>query len=141
MTKWDNYDDSVVVLRDGSVTVDGVKYASSDTFQRDPRLRDPTAAMLAQAYWRDVTAPRIAPTPLGWKYCGSALKHAAPLDATREEKELYTRAVLPRDKFGTRRTNPDGKDYLCTDCRNELDRRTYERSRAVVRVYRRREWE
>lgn len=124
-----DFDDSRVTLCDGAIAVDGVMVSASRQFTRDPRLGHPTFAMLEAAY-RRAWQPRMLRIPEGYKYCGSGLKHAAPFED----------AVLPRELFGNDRSRADGKDYLCRECRNALERRRYAREHeGGVRVYRRRE--
>lgn len=132
MTFFNDYDDTRVVLCDGAISVDGIMISASRSFVRDVRLANPTPAMQKAAYWRDAMTPQHITIPEGYKYCQSGLKHAAPFED----------AILPRDEFGNDHTQPDGKRRICTACRNEQERRAYARQHnAVVRLYRRREWE
>lgn len=122
-----DFDDSRVTLCDGAISVEGVMVSASRSFVRDPRIAQPTDAMIARLFWRDVLTARIRLIPDGYKYCSSGLRHAAPFED----------AVLPVTEFGVDTRNADGRNRMCKHCRNYLDRMRYSSGRDV-REYRER---
>lgn len=122
-----DFDDTRVTLCDGAIAVDGVMVSASRSFQRDPRIAQPTDAMIARLFWRDVFTARLRIIPEGYKYCSSGLRHAEP----------FADAVLPVSEFGVDQRQPDGRNRMCKHCRNYLDRMRYSGGRDV-REYRER---
>jgi len=102
-----DFDDSIVVLCDGAISVDGVMVSASRSFRRDPRLAQPTDAMLEALYRRDVFTVRIhAPEP-GKRWCSEC-------DYWKFE-----------DQFASDPRTHSGKSYICRDCKKALDARRY----------------
>ena len=111
-----DFDDSIVVLCDGAISVDGVMVSASRSFRRDPRLAQPTAAMLQREYWRAIMTPRVLRLPDGYKYCSSGLRHDEP----------FADAVVPLTEFANDPRTADGKSYICRHCKKALDARRYQ---------------
>lgn len=101
------YDDALVTLKDGDITVDGVKVAGSVTFRRDPRL-----SHLAQA---------LMDMPPMWK----APRQMAQVDS--QSKWCYCCGdVRPKSYFAPDKRNADGLDSRCKGCEAERQRRGYQ---------------
>lgn len=99
------FDDSLVTLGDGLLTVEGVKVAGSRTFRRDPRLGSLAQALMdlpprRKASHQGVTMP-------GMKWCSEADHWEA------------------RDEFSADPRYIDGKKPVCKLCCARNERRRY----------------
>ena len=115
------YDDSLVVLKDGDITVDGIKVAGSVTFRRDPRLSHLAQALMDMPpMWR---APRqMAQVAPGHKWCYQC-SNIRPVHYFSPHKETF-----------------DKLDPRCKECENARRRMRYANSvDHQVRDYKRRE--
>ncbi len=114
------FDDEVITLRDGMVTVDGVQVRGSQTCIRDPRKVNPTLEMLQRV--QSIFTPKIYPVPKGKKYCSECAEW------------------LDVKMFNMNRTRRDGYSYICRNCENLLKRKRYAKKRFsegthIVRSY------
>ena len=102
-----DFDDTIVVLCDGAISVEGVMVSASRSFRRDPRLAQPTDAMIHALYLRDVfTARWRAPEP-GKLWCSEC-------DCWKYE-----------DQYASDPRTHSGKSYICRDCKKDADARRY----------------
>lgn len=100
------YDDAMVTLRDGTVSIDGVKVAGSITFRRDPRL-----SHLAQA---------LMDMPPIWR---------APRQMVQVDKDskwcMECGDTRPKSYFTAKRDTFDGLDPRCKACDAARKRKEY----------------
>lgn len=63
------FDDGIITLGDGAISVDGEMVSGSRQWVRDPRLHHPTDRMVEELFRRAVTISPCNPLPAGQKWC------------------------------------------------------------------------
>ena len=102
-----DFDDSIVVLCDGAISVDGVMVSASRSFRRDPRLAQPTDAMIHATYLRDLLLAGIRQPEEGMFWCPKC------------------QVWKWKDQFADDGRTHSGKSYVCRRCKSDADKRRY----------------
>lgn len=64
-----DFDDGIITLGDGNVSVNGIKVRGSRQWVRDPRLHDPTPAMIEAQFRRALANCVIVAGEAGTRWC------------------------------------------------------------------------
>jgi len=140
------FDDGVITLGHGFISVDGEMVSGSRQYVRDPRLHHPTDRMIEAAFRRSLTEVQYKPLPSGTKWCCAAhhlqavidAHHAGTLDKTLDYEQA-TRGFMPVDYFGIDRRSFDKRRSWCRLCDAAKHRIAYAaKVDHPVRSYRRR---
>lgn len=140
------FDDGVITLGHGFISVEGEMVSGSRQYLRDPRLHHPTERMIEAAFRRAVHAVQYKPLPVGTKWCCAAhhlqavldARHAGTLDETLNYEQAMS-GIMPVDYFGIDRRSFDRRRSWCRLCDAASHRTAYAaKVNREVRVYRRR---
>lgn len=126
------FDDGVITLGQGAISVDGEMVSGSRTYRRDPRLHHPTTRMVEAQFRRAISEAVYAPLPSGMKWCCCACHRESVVEAWNAgildktlDVEQAERGNMPIAYFGEDRRNFDRHKSWCKLCIARRERMAY----------------